>query len=82
MARGDWKPIETAPRDGTNVDLWMTGGYGDTASKGIDYRETDCIWLTDTAAPRWVKRGECREALEDESWRATHWMLPPEPPVA
>lgn len=36
-----WRPIETAPRDGTVIDLWMV----DQDGKG--YREANAYWVTD-----------------------------------
>jgi hypothetical protein len=39
-----WQPIETAPSDGTTIDLWVN--MGDS-----HYRETDCHW----DGSRWVR---------------------------
>lgn len=36
-AKGKWQPIETAPRDGTPVDLWHKSGF----------RITDTWWNAD-----------------------------------
>jgi hypothetical protein len=73
----EWKPIETAPRDGTEVDLWcpnyVSARYGDGA------RMADCWWERD----RWVRFSNIF-ALDEEPYAdihgATHWMPLPEPP--
>jgi hypothetical protein len=62
-----WQPIETAPMDGTEVDLWANG------------RRTDCHihcgewlkWMSTSVddEPRWLP-------IE----QPTHWMPLPEPP--
>jgi hypothetical protein len=36
-ACSEWKPIETAPRDGTVVDLWVV-------ADGCEFRATDFVW--------------------------------------
>jgi hypothetical protein len=37
----EWQPIETAPRDGTRIDLWLVD------EKGDGHREPDAYWVTD-----------------------------------
>ena len=60
----EWRPIETALKDGTEIDLWFEGGY----------RIADCAW----SGAGWYsdavidKFGHMKE-LKDP----THWMLPP-----
>lgn len=62
-----WQPIETAPRDGTVVDLWMTAN-----NKNSGYRVTDCWWST--LCECWISPGG------DFSPLASHWMPLPAPP--
>lgn len=66
----DWKPIETAPKDGTPVDLWVLGD-----------RTADCTW--NKTRKRWehwwgLDGGMGRSAVDGEP---THWMPLPEPPM-
>ena len=80
----DWQPIETAPKDGTVVDLWIKYTV---EREHLDGRETDCRYCD----PEWgrpdVEFGEFEtveqiEPLRDGgSWRATHWMPRPSPPT-
>lgn len=62
-----WQPIETAPKDGTLVDLWLSSG--DTK------RITGCYWsesgLCWTDGDRYYLKGRVQP---------THWMPLPEPP--
>lgn len=68
QARSDWQPIETAPRDGTAVDLWW-----------VNRRLTDCRWSSveySTGVPwGWMN------AIHGRIIRATHWMPLPAPPA-
>lgn len=75
-----WQPIETAPKDGSKVDVWVTpparslstGGYG---------RVSDC-WFSRGS---WWFYDETKYASDpancrSEVWNVTHWMpLPPAP---
>jgi hypothetical protein len=82
-----WQPIETAPRDGTEIDLWIA------TDDGGGYRQPECVWRD---------KGECEAGwydavLEwdriDAPWTATsapgeaamrtatHWMPLPEQPA-
>ena len=80
-----WQPIETAPRDGTVIDLWVDGR-----------RETDASWsfsrnaageaIADPAWDGWESPGY-RTAGPYPSYipnqrAATHWMPLSEPPEA
>ena len=70
---GAWLPIESAPKDGTQVDLWLSPP-GISAGSG---RSPDC-WFS---AGRWWMYDE----TDDEQGRcevhnATHWRPLPLPP--
>jgi hypothetical protein len=70
-----WQPIDTAPKDGTRVDLWakMWQVYNDEFT---GKRFADCYWTNgDSMSGR---HAHWREL--DPSWRPTHWMPLPEPP--
>jgi hypothetical protein len=61
-----WQPIETAPRDGTVVDLWYRGE-----------RITDYRWVQLSETNGFF---ECVESGYTCVRDATHWQLPPELP--
>lgn len=76
----DWRPIETAPRDGTEVDLWVSGPGA--------RRVADCRWARPTLAnwgdrygddgdlpAQWVTRNGF--ALDRRNGIPTHWMPAP-----
>lgn len=74
-----WRPIESAPRDGTEVDLWgfldAPADRGEFAKRG---RLIDCHfhlgdWL------RWGTHND-DEGSYDKIFEPTHWMPLPAPP--
>ena len=71
----EWQPIETAPKDGTLVDLWVI----DT-SDGSGRRETDAYF----ANGKWwsTRDTNAGEPVEQGRITATHWMPLPAPPPA
>lgn len=66
----EWKPIESAPKDGTEIDLWIVDPL-----MPMEFREPNCWWRADAGRwmqmSGWVDTGPCY---------ATHWMPLPEPP--
>lgn len=87
---GRWQPIETAPKDGTKIDLWVVFTSRADSLKSSSRRETDCFW----EAGRWMQEvldgdyaGEHHEVeyVREGHWNdtiATHWMPIPTPPSA
>jgi hypothetical protein len=79
---GGWRPIASAPMDGTRFDLWVPR-HPETATPR---RVPDCRW----ARPRWDRRlGPGEPAADYATWcdalghggyEPTHWMPPPAPP--
>ena len=67
-----WMPIETAPRDGTDVDLWVVGNNG----KG--WRQAEAYWINGWRAENmaYLDPGP----VEVDGNVATHWMPHPTPP--
>lgn len=68
----EWQPIETAPKDGTQVLLirWVP----DTRRHG--WMDID-RWATKEEGRGWVGFG----SFNPEFWPATHWMPLPAPPT-
>ena len=62
--KSNWQPIETAPKDGTEV----LGFYFDHAGGG-DCFSVICFW-----------DGDWRESSVLDATFVTHWMPLPEPP--
>jgi hypothetical protein len=64
----EWQPIETAPRDGTEIDLWASGR-----------RWADCHWHLGEWL-RWQSDSVDEEPTHKRIAFPTHWMpLPPAP---
>jgi hypothetical protein len=77
-----WQPIDTAPKDGKPLDLWVVYSWADGGTKehgGSARRYADSIWHV--ASQRWLDFGgnplDWSEIDEDgfaASKRPTHWM--------
>lgn len=75
-----WEPIETAPRDGTVIDLWMVLSDG-RGTRG--HREADCRWDQAEDAPfGWMQTDWEGDSayVEGIAVKATHWRPLPPPP--
>lgn len=82
-----WQPIETAPKDGKKLDLWVHGKYPRPEDGEVFERIVDCFWAG-TGWRRVICEGDYKgdeEAVEVDAkngWtiKATHWMRvePPE----
>lgn len=73
--RHQWRPIESAPKDGTLIDLWAKC-WTSHNDKWMYQRFPNCYWcdhkFIDNAKPEWVNL--------NKEWFPTHWMPIPEPP--
>lgn len=73
----DWQAIETAPKDGTRVDLWAKcwRPFDDQFSTA---RFPACYWTKGDSMTNhnahWMRL--------DSGWYPTHWMPEPAPPSA
>jgi hypothetical protein len=71
-----WQPIETAPKDGTKVDVWAKVRLA-AYDKFQWGRFTDCYWTNGDSMtgrnPHWVNL--------DSSYHAVYWMPLPSPPA-
>lgn len=84
----EWQPIESAPKDGTYVDLWCIA-QSTFDGKEYQYRVTDarfdvpeeCYFPGDQIA-QWISEDFVCDGLGEAPIRAfaTHWMPLPEPP--
>lgn len=68
----EWRPIETAPKDGTRVDLWAS--WDDC---GV--RLANAFWDTGRRFPGWVISVNDYGVLDERQF--THWMPLPAPPM-
>jgi hypothetical protein len=77
-----WQPIETAPKDGTFVDLWGVKST-DARLRPADMRARrfpDCRWRRPVEGYAGDFDCDWFEAGEVNPVRPTHWMPPPKPP--
>lgn len=64
-----WQPIETAPKDGTIIDLWYPSE---------PRRVTNCRWYK--KSKYWgTERTPRTDHIESREENPTHWMLVVEP---
>lgn len=79
--KGEWQPIETAPKDGTLVDLWVVFDYAGTGDydDGIRaHRWSAAHWDGDY----WVSNEGHRTDNFVAKVTVTHWMPLPKPPTS
>jgi hypothetical protein len=70
-----WKPIETAPKDETTVDLWVKT----TDSREFGFRLTNAHYCPEEG--NWLINAGGLEGYEELTGAiATHWRPLPEPP--
>lgn len=72
----EWQPIKTAPKDGTEIQLWAVL----TSNKKGQWWPK-CYWGGNFGIDWWMAIDEEGEGvLEKSAWKPTHWMPEPEPP--
>ena len=83
----EWRPIETAPRDGTLIDVWCIRPPHEAEERDHEIRLTDISWcdtrwgrITDTGMLDLVEEGACDES-GFPPWVPTHWRPLPAPPA-
>ena len=62
----EWKPIETAPKNGL-IDIWFNGK-----------RWTDCYY--DSICDEWRTTAHSGHLVSVKARHVSHWMPLPEPP--
>lgn len=78
----NWQPIESAPKDGRYIDVWIEGEFAG--------RRTDVSWRKPTDSEWWVHGGDTIDTC-DACWhdcfgplskceQPTHWLPHPIPP--
>lgn len=77
----EWQPIETVPKDGTIVDLWVQSCFWNADGEkqvAVMFRAPAAVWSDN----QWTNTdGNPHEDLNGfTNLEFTHWMLPPEPP--
>lgn len=75
----EWQPIETAPKDGTAIDLWAAQGFRLT-SCAWDFVEFSCADGSGSDVQGWTNT-EGHGSVEGAG-PFTHWMPLPAPPAA
>jgi hypothetical protein len=71
-AVSDWRPIESAPRDGRPI---IMGFVNDFSCEGY--------WMGNSSLNHWGETGWFAmdsDVLCEHPWNPTHWMPLPEPP--
>lgn len=73
----EWQSIETAPKDGTPVDLWCRRNWNPPVTHE---RRVDCYWCNTHGRWRTQDKLHFVEETFVQYLTPTHWMRPPAPP--
>jgi hypothetical protein len=79
-----WQPIETAPKDGTLIDLWCRSFFWNADGErqlSVEFRVADARWMDDG----WVNTdGNPHDVFDafHDALQITHWQPLPAPPAA
>lgn len=83
----EWQPIETAPKDGTEVDIWVKALWsgrcaGHWRIPNAEWNEERGQWISrfhqDRLPMEYTNEGPDRKSARV----VTHWMPLPDPPKA
>lgn len=81
MCENKWLPIETAPKDGTKVDLWCTPRPGAiVAPEHLGGWRIADAWFS--AGRWWTYENNDEQRLEVQADYVTHWQPLPDPPAS
>lgn len=80
-----WEPIDTAPKDGTEVDLYVSAVVPRGGEERPGYRLCNCQWAHEVGSesdPEWLDQwgNPVEEDFHGGAYVATHWMPVIEPP--
>jgi hypothetical protein len=70
-----WRTIDTAPKDGTPIDLWAKWWHAHTDTF-LGRRVPDCKWAERSGHARWTS-----DSPIPSNSRFTHWTPTPDPPI-
>ena len=70
----EWQPIETAPRDGTPLDLWCVDQYDNCSNRILDMSWSDGQWQDN--------EGDTLGDYDLPDNAPRFWRLSPNPPEA
>jgi hypothetical protein len=73
----EWQTIESAPKDGTRVDLYAKTWRAES-DDFVSSRFPDCYWTNGDS----MTNRRAHWSRLDTGWHPTHWMPLPDPPVA
>jgi hypothetical protein len=73
----EWKPIETAPKDGTKVLLWCRDAGCETAEWIVEKHEW---WEKTSDTTQELRKEDGGYWSSENGWDATHWMPAPTAP--
>lgn len=75
----EWMPIESAPRDGTEVILYEDGSYG--IGRWVDTSHQEQRLISSKGRRETYEWFDVKSGYwEDTMFAPTHWMPLPEPP--
>jgi hypothetical protein len=80
---GGWRPIESAPKDGTVIDVWQAGEFPSRWTASWRKQDHQCISeYCDMCPTKHEGRAGWRDCIfgDDVLLRITHWMPVPPPP--